>query len=325
MEYRRLGSSGLKVSVLGLGCNNFGGRTDERQSNLVLDRALEIGVNFIDTANQYSKGESEEIIGRALKSRRRSDVVLATKGGSLWSSGPNESGASRKHITDCVEDSLSRLETDYIDLYYIHRPDPNTPIEETLRALDDLVRQGKIRYIGSSNYAAWQACEALFTSRAMGLSSFICAQNEYSMLNRGVEKELAPFCSAHGVGIVPYWPLSGGFLTGKYRQGEGIPQGSRFDDASKTRPAQVALAKSYQERFLTESNFSLMARLEEFAGQHGHTVGEMALAWLASNPAVSSIISGASRPEQVDANAKGVEWAMSPQEISEVNEILDSA
>ncbi len=324
MEYRRLGNSGLKVSVLGLGCNNFGGRTDERQSNLVLDRALELGVNFIDTANQYSKGESEEIIGKALKGRRR-DVVLATKGGSFWGTGPNESGASRKHIMDCVEDSLRRLDTDYVDLYYIHRPDPNTPIEETMRTLDDLVRQGKIRYIGCSNYAAWQACEALFTSKALGLSSFVCAQNEYNMLNRGVERELAPFCSAHGVGIVPFWPLGGGFLTGKYREGESIPQGARFDDASKTRPAQVALAKSYQERFLTERNFRMLARLEEFAGQHGHAVSELAVAWLASNPVVRSIIAGASRPEQVEANAKGAEWAMSPQEIAEVNEILDSA
>ena len=322
MEYRYLGKSGLQVSAIGLGTNNFGGRTDEETSVRVLLHALDLGINFIDTANQYSKGESEDIIGRALGDRRH-DIVLATKGGSIWGTGPNESGASRKHIMDAVEASLRRLRTDYVDLYYIHRPDPNTPIEETLDTLDELVRQGKIRYIGCSNYQAWQACEAAHTSRSRHIPSFICAQNEYSMINRSVERELLPFCRAYGVGLVPFYPLAAGFLTGKYRPGEPLPKGARYDDASKARPAQAALARGLQERFLNDRNFGVLPPLEEYASQAGHTLAELALAWLASNPAVSSVLVGASNTDQLDANVKGVEWRLTPEESASVNQILD--
>ena len=322
MEYRHLGNSGLQVSVIGLGTNNFGGRTDEEQSVRVLFHALDLGINFIDTANTYSKGESEEIIGRALGGRRH-DTVLATKGGILWGPGPNESGASRKHIMDAVEASLQRLRTDYLDLYYIHRPDPNTPIEETLDTLDDMVHQGKIRYIGCSNYQAWQVCEAVYTSRSRHLSSFVCAQNEYNMLNRTVERELVPFCRAYGVGLVPFYPLAAGFLTGKHRPGEPPPAGARYDDTSKTRPAQAAMARGLQQRFLIDRNFGVLPPLEEYAGQAGHTIAELALAWLASNSAVSSVLVGASNTEQLDANVKSVEWRLSPEESAEVNQILD--
>jgi len=322
MEYRHLGNSGLQVSVMGLGTNNFGGRTDEETSVRVLFHALDLGVNFIDTANTYSKGESEEIIGRALGGRRH-EMVLATKGGILWGPGPNESGASRKHIMDMVEASLRRLRTDYLDLYYIHKPDPNTPIEETLDTLDGLVHQGKIRYIGCSNYQAWQVCEAAHTSRSRHLSSFVCAQNEYNMINRTVERELVPFCGAYGVGLVPFYPLAAGFLTGKYRPGEPLPKGARYDDASKTRPAQATLARGLQQRFLNDRNFGMLAPMEEYASQAGHTMSELALARIASNSAVSSVLVGASNTEQLDANVKGVEWRLSPEESAEINKILD--
>lgn len=324
MEYRHLGKSGIQVSALGLGTNNFGGRTDEETSVRVLLHALDLGINFIDTANTYSKGESEEIIGRALGERRH-DIVLATKGGIPWGTGPNESGASRKHILDALEASLRRLRTDYVDLYYIHRPDPRTPIEETLDTLDDLVHQGKIRYIGCSNYQAWQACEAVHTSRTRHLSSFVCAQNEYNMISRTVERELVPFCKAYGVGLVPFYPLAAGFLTGKYRPGEPLPTGARYDDASKTRPAQAAMARGLQQRFLNDRNFGVLPPLEEYAGQAGHTLGELALAWLASNSAVSSVLVGASNTDQLEANIKGVEWQLTPEESAAVNQILDDA
>ena len=324
MEYRHLGKSGIQVSALGLGTNNFGGRTDEETSVRVLLHALDLGINFIDTANTYSKGESEEIIGRALGERRH-DIVLATKGGIPWGTGPNESGASRKHILDALEASLRRLRTDYVDLYYIHRPDPRTPIEETLDTLDDLVHQGKIRYIGCSNYQAWQACEAVHTSRTRHLSSFVCAQNEYNMISRTVERELVPFCKAYGVGLVPFYPLAAGFLTGKYRPGEPLPTGARYDDASKTRPAQAAMARGLQQRFLNDRNFGVLPPLEEYAGQAGHTLGELALAWLASNSAVSSVLVGASNTDQLEANIKGVEWQLAPEESAAVNQILDDA
>jgi aryl-alcohol dehydrogenase-like predicted oxidoreductase len=310
MEYRKLGPSGLQVSVVGLGTNNFGGRIDEEQSATVVHQAVEEGINFIDTANIYGRGVSEERIGKAVKDIR-SQVLIATKFSGPMGDGPNARGNSRYHIMQQVEDSLRRLQTDYIDLYQIHFTDANTPIEETLRALDDLVRQGKARYIGCSNFAAWQVCEAIWTSRALNLTPFVSVQPEYSLLNRTIEHELVPFSHAYNIGILPYFPLASGFLTGKYRQGEAVPEGTRL--ASNTRA---------QERTLTEKNFATLTRLENFAEERGHPIVELAFAWLLGNSSVSSVIAGATRPEQVTANAKAADWHLTPEDMEAIEALL---
>jgi aryl-alcohol dehydrogenase-like predicted oxidoreductase len=311
MEYRQLGSSGLQVSAVGLGTNNFGFRMDESSSIEVARHAVEEeGINFIDTADSYGRFLSEERIGKALKNVR-SQVLIGTKFGNPMGDGPNSRGASRHRIMQQVEGSLRALQTDYIDLYMIHRPDPNTPIEETLRAMDDLVHQGKVRYIGCSNFPAWQLCEAIWTSKALNLAPFVSAQNEYNMLNRSIERELVPFCHQYNVGIVPFVPLAGGFLTGKYRQGEVVPEGTRLAGNERA-----------QERTLTEKNFAMLSKLENFAEERGHPMVELAITWLLANKAVSSVIAGATRPEQVTANAKAADWPLTPEDIEEINGIL---
>ncbi len=310
MEFRHLGKSGLEVSALGLGTNNFGGRTEAGPSARVLREAIDLGVNFVDTSNAYFRGRSEEIIGETLKGLR-DKVVLATKVSYPTGQGPNQGGASRGHILKQIEASLSRLRTDYIDLYQIHRPDPLTPIEETLRTLDDLVRQGKVRYIGCSNFSAWQTCEAIWTSKTLNLERFVTVQAEYSLLSREIELEIVPFCRAYQVGIIPFYPLASGLLTGKYRLGESVPEGSRFMKEVR-----------FKNRFMTEGNLALVARLERFANERGHTVGELAIAWLLGNPSVCSVIAGATRPEQVAANIKGADWRLTPQEMEEVTGML---
>ena len=257
MEYRQLGSSGLKVSTVGLGTNNFGGRIDAERSAAVLRQCIDEGINFIDTANIYGRSVSEQHIGETVKGIR-SQVLIATKVSGGMGDGPNDKGNSRYHIMEQVEASLRRLQTDYIDLYQIHFTDPSTPIEETLRALDDLVHQGKVRYIGCSNFAAWQVCEAYWTSKALNLNAFVSVQPEYSMLNRDVERELMPFCEAYNVGVIPYFPLAGGFLTGKYQQGQPVPEGTRFSGNERA-----------QQRTLTEKNFAFLSRLESFAEERG--------------------------------------------------------
>ena len=310
MEYRKLGSSGLQVSVVGLGTNNFGGRIDEAQSVAVVRQALDEGINFIDTANIYGRGVSEERIGVALKGLRE-DVLIATKVSGAMGDGPNSKGNSRHHIMEQVDASLSRLQTDYIDLYQMHFPDSSTPIEETLRALDDLVHQGKIRYIGCSNFSAWQTCEAVWTSRSLNLIPFVSVQPEYSMLSRGVERELIPFCKEYNLGVLPYFPLASGFLTGKYRRGEPVPDGTRL--ASNARA---------QERTLTDANFAMLERLENFAEEQGHPMVELAIAWLLSNSSVSSVIAGATKTDQVIANAKASGWQLTESDMEEVANIL---
>ena len=257
MEYRQLGSSGLKVSTVGLGTNNFGGRIDAERSAAVLRQCIDEGINFIDTANIYGRSVSEQHIGETVKGVR-SQVLIATKVSGGMGDGPNDKGNSRYHIMEQVEASLRRLQTDYIDLYQIHFTDPSTPIEETLRALDDLVRQGKVRYIGCSNFAAWQVCEAYWTSKALNLNAFVSVQPEYSMLNREVERELIPFCEAYNIGVIPYFPLAGGFLTGKYQQGQPVPEGTRFAGNERA-----------QQRTLTEKNFAFLSRIESFAEERG--------------------------------------------------------
>jgi len=310
MEFRHLGRSGLQVSVVGLGCNNFGRRCDADQTKLVVDKAIELGVNFFDTANVYGPGGlSEEYLGRALSGRRH-QVVVATKFGMRMGSAPMESGGSRRHIMASVEDSLRRLGTDYIDLYQFHTPDPRTPIDETLRALDDLVSAGKVRYIGHSNFAGWQAAEAHFVAQASHLTPFVSAQNEYNLLDRRIERELVPACNAYRLSVLPYFPLASGFLTGKYRPGEPAPVGTR-----------LAGAGPLAERVLNDKNFKALAGLEAFAQAHGHGMLDLAIGWLASQSHVGSVIAGATKPEQVEQNVAAAAWKLTAEELAEVDRI----
>ncbi len=308
MEYRNLGRSGLKVSVVGLGGNNFGWRCDAEQTKAVVRKALDCGVTFFDTADVYGRGTSEEFLGEALKGQRQ-NVIIATKFGSAMGEGPYDQGASRRHIMDSIEGSLRRLGTDYIDLYQQHWLDPATPIEETLRALDDVVRQGKVRYVGCSNFAAWHVVEAQWIARSEHLTPFVSAQNEYNLLNRSVEPELVPACNAYGLGILPYYPLASGLLTGKYLPNTEAPQGSR-------------LTGRMGARFLTEANFATVNKLESFAQSRGRSLLDLALGWLASQPHVASVIAGATKPEQVEQNVAAAEWRLTTGELTELDETL---
>ena len=312
MQYRRLGDCGLQVSAIGLGTNNFGDNSrwpfhmgpDEVAT--LIDASLDVGINTFDTANAYGEGRSEEYIGRALKGRRE-DAVIATKVHGRMGEGPNREGLSRKAIMREVEQSLRRLQTDYIDLYQLHQVDHATPMEETMRALDDLVRDGKVRYVGCSNFEAWRLCEAVWTSRTVGLAPMVSVQPPYSMLNREVERELLPVCDRYGVGVLPYFPLEHGLLTGKYRRGQPPPSGSRL--AVHGAPLQAA-------------DFDLIEGLAGFAESRGHTLLELAFAWLLSRPSVSSVIAGATGPEQIRANAAAVRWRLSEEELESVGRIL---
>ncbi|HLK86077.1 MAG TPA: aldo/keto reductase [Candidatus Binataceae bacterium] len=311
MEYRNLGKSGLKVSAIGLGCNNFGMKCDLEQTRAIVHRALDEGVTFFDTADIYgNRGGSEEMLGKALGQRRR-EVIVASKFGMLMGDGPYLHGASRRYVLAAAEESLRRLNTDYIDLYQIHTPDPETPQEETLEALADLVRAGKVRYIGCSNFAAWQLAEALGISRARGLPAYVSAQNEYSLIVRNIESELLPACRHFGVGILPYFPLASGFLTGKYRRGAELPGGSR-----------MALMERLARRNLTEANFDSLEKLERFARERGHTILELAVAWLVSEPQNSSVICGATTPEQVSENIRAGNWRLSAEEREGVDKVM---
>ena len=310
MEYKNLGSSGLRVSVVGLGCNNFGRRCDQAATTSVVDKALDSGVTLFDTADVYGpRGLSEEFLGVALKGKRR-EAIIATKfmgpmgEGTLWS------GASRRYIFDAIDASLARLGTDYVDLYQIHFPDVNTPIAETMRALDDVVRSGRARYVGCSNFASWQVVEAQWVARSGHFSEFVSAQNQYNLLDRRIERELVPAANAYGLGVLPYFPLASGFLTGKYKQGEAPPEGTR-----------LAAGGGMADRVLNEGNFETLQKLESFADSAGHTMLELAIGWLASQPHVSSVISGATKPEQVEQNVAAGEWKLNAEEMANVDEI----
>ncbi|HWF77023.1 MAG TPA: aldo/keto reductase [Caulobacteraceae bacterium] len=310
MDYRRLGDSGLKVSTIGLGCNNFGMRIDQAATNAVIDAAIEHGVTFFDTADVYGgRGKSEEMMGVALKGKR-DKVVLATKFASPMGDGPDKRGGSRRYIMEAVEASLKRLQTDYIDLYQMHQPDLDTPIEETLSALDDLVTQGKVRYLGNSNFTGWMIADADWTARDEHLSRFVSAQNNYSLLERRVEHEVTPACSKFGLGMLPYFPLASGMLTGKYKRGEAPAEGTRM--AAWGARAQAALS---------DKNFDKVEALESWANERGHTLLELAFAWLLGHPVVSSVIAGATRPEQVASNAATAAWKLTPQEVDEVTKL----
>jgi aryl-alcohol dehydrogenase-like predicted oxidoreductase len=310
MNFRNLGSSGLKVSEVGLGGNNFGWWADEQTSAPVIEAAITEGINFIDTADAYDRGHSEEYIGRALKGRRH-HVIVATKFGMPMGTGPNDRGGSRHHIIEAAENSLKRLQTDYIDVYYIHTADPKTPIEETLFALDALVKSGKVRYLGCSNFASWQVSDALWTSRVNHLAPFVVVQQGYNLLQRQIEKDLVPCCQAHGLGLVPYSPLASGLLTGKYKQGQAAPQGSRL--ASTVFPG--------MNRALDRANWAVLTKLEAFARERNHLMGELAMAWLLSKPWLSSVIAGAHNPDQVKANVAAGAWRLTAEDIAEVESI----
>ncbi len=310
MEYRNLGNSGLKVSAVGLGCNNFGMRNNAEQTRAVVHRALDEGITLFDTADIYgNRGGSEELLGKALAERRR-DIILATKFGMAMGDGPYLRGGSRRYIAAAAEASLKRLGTDYIDLYQIHQPDPETPQQETLEALNDLVRSGKVRYIGCSNFAAWQTVDALWISRANNLAAYVSAQNQYNLLDRRVERELVPVCRQFGVGILPYFPLASGFLTGKYKRGEELPKGAR-----------LTLVQRLAQQTLTVENFATLERLEKFARNRERSMLELAVGWLASQAQVSSVISGATNPDQVTENVKAGNWKLTPEELAEVDKL----
>lgn len=311
MEYRNLGGTGLKVSVVGIGCNNFGRRCDEATTASVVDAALDAGVNFFDTADVYGpRGLSEEYLGKALKGKDRSQVVIATKFGMQMGENELMRGASRRYIMNAVEDSLRRLNTDYIDLYQQHAPDPSTPIEETLRALDDLVRDGKVRYLGNSNFTGWQVADADWMARSASLNRFATAQNQYSLLDRRLEREVVPACERFGIGILPYFPLASGMLTGKYARGSEPPEGTR-----------MAAWGDRAKAALSDQNFDIVEKLTAFAEERGHTILELAMSWLASKPYISSVIAGATSPEQVMTNAAAAGWKLTDEEMEQVAEL----
>jgi aryl-alcohol dehydrogenase-like predicted oxidoreductase len=309
MEYRQLGRSGVRASVIGLGTNRFGTVVDQAGVNNIISAALDAGLNFIDTADVYGKGKSEEALGIALEGTR-DQVLLATKAFHEMGDGPNDRGTSRVHLLNAVEDSLRRLRTDYIDLYQMHRWDSTTPIEETLRTLDALVRSGKVRYIGASQYASWQLAKANLLAEFHHWEPFITEQSHYHMLERGLEREVIPYCAEHGIGLIPYFPLAGGFLTGKYKRGQPAPAGSRGESSE------------YVQGYRTPENYTIVEALEAWAQARDHTMGELAHAWLLANPVVSSVISGVTKVEQVQANVKAGEWSLTADELAEVNAIL---
>ncbi|HET9058365.1 MAG TPA: aldo/keto reductase [Acidimicrobiales bacterium] len=306
MPIRQIGS--LDVSLVGLGCNNFGQRTDEPASLRTIDAALDAGVNFFDTADVYAGSRSEEIVGKALRAHR-DEVVIATKFG--LEMGPGKSGAAPSYVKQAAEASLRRLGTGYIDLYQLHRPDPDVPIGETLGALDDLVREGKVREIGCSNFDAGQLRQA-HEAAAGGAVRFASVQNEYSLLHREPEDGVLQECERLGIAFIPYFPLKSGLLSGKYRPGEPPPDGTRIAGWPEDRRQEV----------MVDDNFFVVARLAEWAQARGHTILELAFAWLAAKPAVVSVIAGATKPEQVEANAAAADWALSEQEVAEVDALL---
>ena len=315
MQYRRLGNSGLQVSLAGLGTNNFGMRLDYEQSKSVVDAAIDAGINFFDTADIYGGGKSEEYLGRALGSRRE-DVLIATKFAMPVGEGPFTRGGSRHYIEKAVARSLKRLGTDYIDVYQMHQPDAETPIAETLEALTDLVHRGVVRYIGHSNFTGWQIADADWTARSRGLERFVSAQNEWSLLQRKIEPEIMPACRQFGLGQLPFFPLASGFLTGKYRRGEDLPEGTRLAAWAQAMPGRVA-------QMTAEDNFNKLEALTGFAEERGYTILDLALSWLASDPAVSSVIAGATRPEQIEANVAATHsWELTAEDYASVDQIL---
>jgi len=312
METRKLGS--LDVSVIGLGCNNFGMRCDEAQSAAVVNAAIDAGINFFDTADVYGGTRSETFLGKAL-GRRRDEVIIATKFASPVDSDPEHRGASARWIAQAVEDSLRRLGTDRIDLYQQHRPDDEVPLEETIEALDQLVRDGKVVELGNSNFSGQLIAQAESISTSKGQARFVSAQNELNLLRRRARDEVLPACTEAGIGFLPFFPLASGLLTGKYRRGEGTPEGTRLAGMPEERKSQV----------LTDRNFSRLEALSAFAEERDHSLLDLAFAWLLALPSMTSVIAGATKPEQVRANAEAADWTLDQSDLDQIDKILEAA
>jgi aryl-alcohol dehydrogenase-like predicted oxidoreductase len=309
MKQRRFGTTGLQVSAVGLGCNNFGIRLDRAATAAVVHAALDAGVTLFDTADIYgNRGDSETLLGQALGARRK-DIVLVTKFGLPMDDSGRRQGGSRRCVLEAAEASLRRLATDWIDVYYYHRPDPKTPIEETLGALDELVRAGKVRHIGCSNFSSAQIDAAQAAARAKALPAFVTAQDQYSLLARGIERDLLPALERHRLALLPYFPLASGMLSGKYRLGRPVPAGTRLSNPR------------YSDRVLNDANLRIVERLEQVCAARGRTLLELAFGWLLAKPLVASVIAGASTPDQVRQNAAATGWALTPDEIAEADRI----
>lgn len=310
MEYRQLGGTGVRVSTIGLGTNRFGSDAlPQQEVNNIIDAAQDVGINFIDTSDTYVQTRSEETLGNALKGRW-DKFVVATKFVNPTGPGTNDRGASRYHMFHSIDNSLRRLQSDHIDLYYVHRWDPRTPIEETLRALDDLVRMGKVRYVAASDFTSWQLAHANTLADCRGWSRFVAIQSEYHLLERYVERDVLPYCQAHNVGFVPYYPLAGGFLTGKYLRNQPAPAGSRGESNANV------------QKYMTDRYYDVIEQLTAWAAQRHRGLNELAHAWLLAQPQVCSVISGATRLEQVLSNVKAASWTLSKDEVQEVNALL---
>ena len=311
MEYRSLGRTGTKVSTLCLGCLMFGGKTNESDSMDIIDRAIDGGINFFDTANMYVRGRSEEMVGKAFKRNgKRPRIVLATKVHfRMDDEDPNAQGNSRRHIIEQCEASLRRLQTDYIDLYQIHRPCSDIPIDETLRALDDLIRAGKVRYIGSSTFAAWQVVESLWASKELGLNRFICEQPPYHLLDRSIEQELVPMAQTYGTALIPWSPMAGGFLTGKYRRGEARPTDARYQDESQNTD------------LFSDAAFNVLDVVLAIAAEKGCTPSQLALAWCAQQPGITSPIVGVRTMEQLEDNLGAIDVQVTDEERARIDEV----
>ncbi|HLH77580.1 MAG TPA: aldo/keto reductase [Candidatus Binataceae bacterium] len=308
MEYRQVGKSGLHVSAFGLGCNPFGAEVDEATAVAIVNRALELEISFFDTADSYNRGRSEEFLGKALRGRRH-QAIIATKFGNPV--GPRESdrGASRQHIIAACEASLRRLQTDYIDLYQVHEPDRRTPIEESMGALDNLVRQGKVRYLGASNFFEWEVCEAQWTAQQRGWNGFVLCQDFYNLLYRDIEKRMVPFCIKYGLGMDAYLPLAGGLLTGTYRRGQAPPQGSR------------GASRATFQTWISDRNWDVQEKLMALAQSRGWSLPQMALAWLLTRPMMATIIAGADSPAHLEANLKALDVRFTPADLAEIDRL----
>ena len=310
MQERNLGSSGLRVSAVGIGCNNFGGRIDTAATGRVIDKAIDLGITFFDTADMYSnRGGSETAMGEVLKGGKRQKIVLATKCGMQMDDAGKLKGASRRYIMSAVDGSLKRLQTDYIDLYQVHQVDLLTPMEETLRTLDDLVRAGKVRYIGLSNHPAWMVVEAQEIARRNSLNAFVSCQDEYSLLIRDADRELMPMLSRYKLGLLPYFPLACGLLTGKYSRG-AMPQGARLTET-----------KRWADKYLSERNWRGTEELAAFAKKRGHSLLDLAFSWLLARPNISSVIAGTTSESQVEANVKSASWQLTSEDLAEIDRI----
>ena len=308
MEFRQLGTSGLRISAVGLGCNPFGNEVDIAGARAIVNAAIDAGVTYFDTADTDFGGRSEEYLGLALKGKRNS-VLVATKFGNPMGKGPNETGASRQHIIESCEASLRRLQTDHIDVYQVHTPDRTTKPEETMRALDDLVRAGKARYIGCSNYFEWEVMEAQEAARSRNLTEFVSCQDFYNMLYRDIEKRMEPMCVKHGLGMIPYFPLAGGLLSGAYKRGVAPEKGSRGDIRPTFRT------------WDTTRNWDVQEQLAAFAQAHGWTLPQMAIAWLLSRPMMATVIAGADRPEHIASNVKALDVKFTAEDLTEIDRI----